>query len=244
MKPRQKIKQNVVNQIAKTTLYENVSELMKMQQIYEAGIKEIRTKLEILDAEFKVKHDHNPIHHIESRLKSPESILKKAINKDIPVTERSLEENIHDIAGIRVICNYVDDVYKVAQLLTDQDDIRLVEVKDYIANPKESGYMSLHLVLEVPIFLSEGSKPIHVEVQLRTIAMDFWASLEHKLKYKKDIASDQLTADLKKCADESAALDLKMDAIRKEIEVLKAPEAKAIGREVKHLPGGILNENQ
>ena len=244
MKPSQKIKQNVVNQIAKTTLYENVSELMKMQQIYEAGIKEIRTKLEILDAEFKVKHDHNPIHHIESRLKSPESILKKAINKDIPVTERSLEENIHDIAGIRVICNYVDDVYKVAQLLTDQDDIRLVEVKDYIANPKESGYMSLHLVLEVPIFLSEGSKPIHVEVQLRTIAMDFWASLEHKLKYKKDIASDQLTVDLKKCADESAALDLKMDAIRKEIEVLKAPEAKAIGREVKHLPGGILNENQ
>ena len=244
MKPSQKIKQNVVNQIAKTTLYENVSELMKMQQIYEAGIKEIRTKLEILDAEFKVKHDHNPIHHIESRLKSPESILKKAINKDIPVTERSLEENIHDIAGVRVICNYVDDVYKVAQLLTDQDDIRLVEVKDYIANPKESGYMSLHLVLEVPIFLSEGSKPIHVEVQLRTIAMDFWASLEHKLKYKKDIASDQLTADLKKCADESAALDLKMDAIRKEIEVLKAPEAKAIGREVKHLPGGILNENQ
>ena len=244
MKPSQKIKQNVVNQIAKTTLYENVSELMKMQQIYEAGIKEIRTKLEILDAEFKVKHDHNPIHHIESRLKSPESILKKAINKDIPVTERSLEENIHDIAGVRVICNYVDDVYKVAQLLTDQDDIRLVEVKDYIANPKESGYMSLHLVLEVPIFLSKGSKPIHVEVQLRTIAMDFWASLEHKLKYKKDIASDQLTADLKKCADESAALDLKMDAIRKEIEVLKAPEAKAIGREVKHLPGGILNENQ
>ena len=142
MKTSQKIKQSVVNNLAKTTLYENVTELLRMQQIYEAGIKEVRTKLEILDAEFKVKHDHNPIHHIESRLKSPESILKKAINKDIPVTERSLEENIHDIAGIRVICNYVDDVYKVAQLLTDQDDIRLVEVKDYIANPKESGYMS------------------------------------------------------------------------------------------------------
>ena len=124
MKPSQKIKQNVVNQI-----------------------KEIRTKLEILDAEFKVKHDHNPIHHIESRLKSPESILKKAINKDIPVTERSLEENIHDIAGVRVICNYVDDVYKVAQLLTDQDDIRLVEVKDYIANPKESGFRSTNFLI-------------------------------------------------------------------------------------------------
>ena len=186
MKTSQKIKQNVVNNLAKTTLYENVTELLRMQQIYEAGIKEVRTKLEILDAEFKVKHDHNPIHHIESRLKSPESILKKAISKDIPVTERSLEENIHDIAGIRVICNYVDDVYKVAQLLTNQDDIQLIEMKDYIQNPKESGYMSLHLVLEVPIFLSEGPKPIHVEVQLRTIAMDFWASLEHKLKYKTD----------------------------------------------------------
>ena len=202
MKPSQKIKQNVVNQIAKTTLYENVSELMKMQQIYEAGIKEIRTKLEILDAEFKVKHDHNPIHHIESRLKSPESILKKAINKDIPVTERSLEENIHDIAGVRVICNYVDD------------DIRLVEVKDYIANPKESGYMSLHLVLEVPIFLSEGSKPIHVEVQLRTIAMDFWASLEHKLKYKTDNnVPEDIKEELQECAKTISELDLKMQNI-------------------------------
>ena len=191
MKPSQKIKQNVVNQIAKTTLYENVSELMKMQQIYEAGIKEIRTKLEILDAEFKVKHDHNPIHHIESRLKSPESILKKAINKDIPVTERSLEENIHDIAGVRVICNYVDDVYKVAQLLTDQDDIRLV-----------------------PIFLSEGSKPIHVEVQLRTIAMDFWASLEHKLKYKTDNnVPEDIKEELQECAKTISELDLKMQNI-------------------------------
>ena len=141
-------------------------------------------------------------------------ILKKAINKDIPVTERSLEENIHDIAGIRVICNYVDDVYKVAQLLTDQDDIRLVEVKDYIANPKESGYMSLHLVLEVPIFLSEGSKPIHVEVQLRTIAMDFWASLEHKLKYKTDNnVPEDIKEELQECAKTISELDLKMQNI-------------------------------
>lgn len=120
----------------------------------------------------------------------------------------------------------------------------MIQRKDYIENPKENGYRSLHLIVEVPIFLEHKKKMMKVEVQLRTIAMDFWASLEHKLKYKKDIASDQLTVDLKKCADESAALDLKMDAIRKEIEVLKAPEAKAIGREVKHLPGGILNENQ
>ena len=214
MKTSQKIKQSVVNNLAKTTLYENVTELLRMQQIYEAGIKEVRTKLEILDAEFKVKHDHNPIHHIESRLKSPESILKKAISKDIPVPERSLEENIHDIAGIRVICNYVDDVYKVAQLLTNQDDIQLIEMKDYIQNPKESGYMSLHLVLEVPIFLSEGPKPIHVEVQLRTIAMDFWASLEHKLKYKTDNnVSDDVKKELQECAKSIAEIDLKMQNI-------------------------------
>ena len=214
MKTSQKIKQNVVNNLAKTTLYENVTELLRMQQIYEAGIKEVRTKLEILDAEFKVKHDHNPIHHIESRLKSPESILKKAISKDIPVTERSLEENIHDIAGIRVICNYVDDVYKVAQLLTNQDDIQLIEMKDYIQNPKESGYMSLHLVLEVPIFLSEGPKPIHVEVQLRTIAMDFWASLEHQLKYKTEgDVPDSIAAELKDCSDVIANTDQRMQNI-------------------------------
>ena len=214
MKTSQKIKQSVVNNLAKTTLYENVTELLRMQQIYEAGIKEVRTKLEILDAEFKLKHDHNPIHHIESRLKSPESILKKAISKDNPVTERSLEENIHDIAGIRVICNYVDDVYKVAQLLTNQDDIQLIEMKDYIQNPKESGYMSLHLVLEVPIFLSEGPKPIHVEVQLRTIAMDFWASLEHKLKYKTDNnVPEDIKEELQECAKTISELDLKMQNI-------------------------------
>lgn len=227
MKTSQKIKQNVVNNLAKTTLYENVTELLRMQQIYEAGIKEVRTKLEILDAEFKVKHDHNPIHHIESRLKSPESILKKAISKDIPVTERSLEENIHDIAGIRVICNYVDDVYKVAQLLTNQDDIQLIEMKDYIQNPKESGYMSLHLVLEVPIFLSEGPKPIHVEVQLRTIAMDFWASLEHKLKYKTDNnVSDDVKKELQECAKSIAEIDLKMQNIHNRLKKEQVLELK------------------
>ena len=217
MKTSQKIKQNVVNQIAKTTLYENVSELMKMQQIYEAGIKEIRTKLEILDAEFKVKHDHNPIHHIESRLKSPESILKKAINKDIPVTERSLEENIHDIAGIRVICNYVDDVYKVAQLLTNQDDIQLIEMKDYIQNPKENGYRSLHLIVEIPIFLSDEKKWVKVEVQFRTIAMDFWASLEHKIRYKKNLSKerlDEIDKELLECAKICKTLDEKMEEIK------------------------------
>lgn len=198
----------------KTPTFEQVSTLVRIQQIYNAGIKEMQTKLEILDSEFKVKHDHNPIHHIESRLKKPESIVKKAIHKNIGLTENDIIRHIHDIAGIRVICNYVDDVYVVARLLTKQDDINVIEVKDYIKHPKPSGYRSLHLVLEIPIFLSEGAKPIHVEVQLRTIAMDFWASLEHKLKYKTD---NQVPEDIKKelqeCALSIAYLDVKMQNI-------------------------------
>lgn len=185
-----------------------------MEQLYEAGIKEIRTKLEILDSEFKVKYDHNPIHHIESRLKKPESIIKKAIDKDVTLTEKEIMRHIHDIAGIRVICNYIDDVYVVAQLLINQDDIQLIKIKDYIQNPKNNGYRSLHLVLEVPIFLAEGVQPIHVEVQLRTIAMDFWASLEHKLKYKTDNnVPEDIKKELIQCAMSISELDYKMQSI-------------------------------
>ena len=190
-----RLKKNILNQVVKNPILENVNSLLRMEQLYEAGIKEIRTKLEILDSEFKVKYDHNPIHHIESRLKKPESIIKKAIDKDVTLTEKEIMRHIHDIAGIRVICNYIDDVYVVAQLLINQDDIKLIKIKDYIQNPKDNGYRSLHLVLEVPIFLAEGVQPIHVEVQLRTIAMDFWASLEHKLKYKTD---NNVPEDIKK----------------------------------------------
>ena len=170
-------------------------EYVNVEQKYLAGIKEVRTKLEILDDEFHHRFDHNPIHHIESRLKKPESIIKKAIDKDVTLTEKEIMRHIHDIAGIRVICNYIDDVYVVAQLLINQDDIKLIKIKDYIQNPKDNGYRRLHLVLEVPIFLAEGVQPIHVEVQLRTIAMDFWASLEHKLKYKTD---NNVPEDIKK----------------------------------------------
>ena len=214
----QPIKKNIVSQIMKSPVYDNMYSLLYLQQVYDAGIKEVKKKLEILDAEFKVKYDHNPIHHIESRLKKPESILQKAVNKDIPLTEQGIMENIHDIAGIRVICNYVDDVYLVAQLLTNQDDIQVIEVKDYIQNPKPSGYRSLHLVVEIPIFLAEGAKPIHVEVQLRTIAMDFWASLEHKLKYKTDNnVSAEIKAELQECAQEIAQLDKRMQKIHNQL---------------------------
>lgn len=209
-----RLKKNILNQVVKNPILENVNSLLRMEQLYEAGIKEIRTKLEILDSEFKVKYDHNPIHHIESRLKKPESIIKKAIDKDVTLTEKEIMRHIHDIAGIRVICNYIDDVYVVAQLLINQDDIQLIKIKDYIQNPKNNGYRSLHLVLEVPIFLAEGVQPIHVEVQLRTIAMDFWASLEHKLKYKTDNnVPEDIKKELIQCAMSISELDYKMQSI-------------------------------
>ena len=209
-----RLKKNILNQVVKNPILENVNSLLRMEQLYEAGIKEIRTKLEILDSEFKVKYDHNPIHHIESRLKKPESNIKKAIDKDVTLTEKEIMRHIHDIAGIRVICNYIDDVYVVAQLLINQDDIKLIKIKDYIQNPKDNGYRSLHLVLEVPIFLAEGVQPIHVEVQLRTIAMDFWASLEHKLKYKTDNnVPEDIKKELIQCAMSISELDYKMQSI-------------------------------
>lgn len=213
------VEKEVINDIILSPTYSELQNLLQIQQIYEAGIKEIRTKLEILDSEFKVKHDHNPIHHIESRLKKPESIIKKAMKKNIDLTEKGLTENIHDIAGIRVICNYVDDVYMVAQLLISQDDIKVIKIKDYIQNPKPSGYRSLHLVLEIPIFLAEGAKPIHVEVQMRTIAMDFWASLEHKLKYKTDNqVPEDIRLELQECALAISELDEKMQNIHNRLK--------------------------
>ena len=225
-------------------LGEDIDSWETMMFLYNSALKEVGTKLEILNDEFVHIHKYNPIEYIKSRIKTPESIVKKLKRDGYESTIENMRNYINDIAGIRIICSFREDIYFLADCLLEQDDITLIQRKDYIENPKENGYRSLHLIVEVPIFLEHKKQMMKVEVQLRTIAMDFWASLEHKLKYKKDIASDQLTADLKKCADESAALDLKMDAIRKEIEVLKAPEAKAIGREVKHLPGGILNENQ
>ena len=197
----------------------------ELMAYYQCALMEVETKFRVLNEQFSLAHDRNPIESIKTRVKSLESITEKLNRRNLPFSTQSIEENLTDIAGIRIICSFREDIYFLADCLLEQDDITLIQRKDYIENPKENGYRSLHLIVEVPIFLEHKMKMM-------------------KLKYKKDIASDQLTADLKKCADESAALDLKMDAIRKEIEVLKAPEAKAIGREVKHLPGGILNENQ
>ncbi len=183
-------------------------------QLYSGGIKEIRTKLEILDDEFKAKFSYNPIHHIDSRLKSMPSIVKKVKAKGLEVSIDTISENITDIAGIRVICNYIDDIYRVADMLTQQDDVKLLRVRDYIKNPKPAGYRSLHLIVEIPVFLSTGPVPVPVEIQIRTIAMDFWASLEHKLKYKtRNEVDDDLRERLKICSDEISRLDCEMQDI-------------------------------
>ena len=191
---------------------------LEMSHLYDAAIREIRTKLEILDREFSIRECANPIHHIDSRLKSPSSIVEKLARKGLPRTLNAAEENLYDIAGVRIICNYIEDIYRIADLLIRQPDIELVRRRDYIQEPKTSGYRSLHLVVRVPVFLSSHTELVPVEVQIRTIAMDFWASLEHQLRYKSDQETTaKLRARLLRCAEISAGLDLEMQEIYREI---------------------------
>ncbi len=200
---------------------ENARPYRELMAFYRCAAMEIETKFRVLDEQMSLEREHNPIESIKTRLKSPESIVRKMNRKKIPLDIRALEENICDIAGVRVICSFPDDIYFLADCLLKQDDITLIEKKDYIRSPKESGYRSLHLIVEVPIFLKNEKRLMKVEVQLRTIAMDFWASLEHKLRYKKDIDAkllNELSGELYRCAQESEKLDMRMQEIRKRIE--------------------------
>lgn len=200
-------------------LMDQLYQFVELEHLYESAIREVKTKLEILDSEFKTKYDYNPIHHIEDRLKSPQSILEKLQRKGQPFSCEAARANLNDIAGVRVICNYIEDIYTVADLLTSQDDVMLVKRKDYIENPKPNGYRSLHLVIETPVYLSDSKQLVNVEVQIRTIAMDFWASLEHELKYKTttDVSAD-LAEQLKDCAETIAATDRRMQDIYKTLK--------------------------
>ena len=204
-----------------------MDDFFSIQCRYSAAMKEVQTKLEILDDEFQIKHRRNPIHHIESRLKSIKSMMEKLSRKNFSVSMQSAVEHLTDIAGIRVICSYVQDVYTVAQLLTTQDDIRLIETRDYIRSPKANGYRSLHLLVEVPVFLQEGRMMIPVEVQIRTIAMDFWASLEHNLRYKAaGHVPEDICGELYEVGTDIAALDQKMQSIHDRIDVIIAAQAQ------------------
>ena len=197
--------------------------MMPIQQFfsyYKCAIMEIETKFKVLNEEFSLDNETNPIEFIQSRMKSYGSIFRKCAAKHIPYNLERIGDEIYDIAGVRVVCSFVQDIYRLADCFLQQDDITLIDRKDYIQNPKPNGYRSLHLIVSVPIFLENEKRPVKVEVQLRTIAMDFWASLEHKLRYKKELPADTLAVlsdDLKQCADESAAWDIKMQKIRNQI---------------------------
>lgn len=203
----------------------NTKPMERLYSFYRCAIMEVETKFKVLNEEFSIEYDRNPIESIKSRVKSEGSLLRKIRNKDLSLDVDAIEKNITDIAGVRVICSFPEDIYKLADYFLQQDDITLIEKKDYIQNPKPSGYRSLHLIVEVPIFLHNEKRPMKVEVQLRTIAMDFWASVEHKLRYKKDLPEDlqkELYDELSSCAKESAQLDVRMQAIKNRIaEVTK-----------------------
>lgn len=187
-----------------------------LMSYYRCAMMEIETKFKVLNEEYSLVNDRNPISSIKTRLKNPQSILEKLSRQGFPKTLPSIETNLHDIAGVRVICAFPEDVYTLADAFLKQDDITLIQEKDYIASPKPNGYRSLHLIVSIPIYLSSGKREMRVEVQLRTIAMDFWASLEHQLRYKKHtVFTPEMEAELLKCAKMSADLDMRMDRLRR-----------------------------
>ena len=213
-----KIQNKFIGQIGNFDI--NPTEFKMLMTYYECAILEVKTKLDVLNKEFSANTMRNPIASIKTRIKSYDSIVRKIRRKNIPMSLTAIEENIKDIAGVRVICSFPEDIYELADSFLRQDDIVLIEKKDYIKNPKPSGYRSLHLIVQVPIFLQKNKKMVNVEVQFRTIAMDFWASLEHKLRYKKDIPADQaqqLQEELLACATQSAQLDNRMQEIRNQL---------------------------
>ena len=178
---------------------------------YMAAMKETETKLSILNDDFKARYNRSPIEQIETRLKTPESLIKKMLRNDIPLTLDSLENNIFDIAGVRVVCSFISDIFTIVNMIEDNEDIVVLKKKDYITNPKASGYRSFHMILKVPVYLTTGREEVIVELQIRTMAMDFWASLEHKIKYKYDgIIPENVQAELVDCANTIAESDKKM----------------------------------
>ncbi len=200
-----------------------VSQARQFQQVmmmYTCAIREVKTKLEVLNDELSVRNQRNPIEMIKSRVKKPMSIVEKLQRRGLPISLESMVDHLDDVAGIRVICSFLDDIYEVADMLVRQDDITVIAIKDYIKNPKPNGYRSYHMIVEIPVFFSDCKKPMRVEVQIRTIAMDFWASLDHQLKYKKEVVNEkEISEELRQCAEVIAQTDQKMYEIRQKIEL-------------------------
>lgn len=201
------------------TRFESFQALMVQ---YNCAVREVRTKFEVLNEELSYRTSRNPIESISSRIKTPISIAGKLRRLGIEPTVEAISDHLNDVAGIRVICSFIDDIYSVAEMLAKQDDITVVQIKDYIRKPKLNGYRSYHMIVEVPVFFSDGKKMTRVEIQLRTVAMDFWASLEHQMKYKKEnTGMPEIAFELKSCAETIAATDARMLGIRKKIEALQ-----------------------
>lgn len=196
--------------------------LTRFMMMYKFALHEVETKIEILQEEFQLLHDYNPIEHTKSRIKSPESILKKLYRKGGASSLEDIKRSIRDIAGIRITCSFISDIYRISEMLQAQKDLKILTIKDYIKNPKPNGYKSLHMLVEVPVFMSDGEEMVCVEIQIRTIAMDFWASLEHKIFYKyNESVPERLLQDLKTAADTAFELDLKMEQLQQEMEEIK-----------------------
>lgn len=224
-----------------------MDEWRRMQLIYNAALKEINTKLEILNSEFQMAHRYNPIEHITARIKSPDSIAKKLRHQGRAVTIENIVRYINDVAGIRIICSFTSDIYKISELIRKQSDVKVLKIKDYIENPKPNGYTSYHMIVSVPIFLSDMTIDTKVEIQIRTIAMDFWASLEHKMYYKfEGNAPENIRRELKECADLVGFLDRKMLAINEEIKKYsdEEEEGELISESLRMLFGRVNEENE
>jgi putative GTP pyrophosphokinase len=202
----------------RTALRQLKTELTRFMMSYKFATDEMMTKINILKEEFSAIHDYSPIEHVSSRLKSPEGIIKKAVRTGCPIVLDEIRDHIQDIAGIRITCSFVSDTYRVCDMLTSQQDVTVLKIKDYIATPKPNGYRSLHLLVDVPVFMSDRVQPVTVEIQIRTIAMDFWASLEHKIHYKYGgSVPEDLVFDLTQAADVASRLDVKMQRLHEQV---------------------------
>lgn len=221
---------------------ENTQPIQSLFTYSECAMMEVETKFRVLNEEFMLNYDHSPIETIKTRLKTLNSLTEKLNRYNLPLSLESISENINDIAGVRVICSFLDDIYNLADCFLEQDDVTLIECKDYIKNPKKNGYRSLHLIVSVPIFLEHEKRDMKVEVQFRTIAMDFWASLEHKIRYKQDLPEDvaeSLYDELLECAVVSTDLDKKMQNIRRQLDD-EREEGSIPGKNGKRKPAAPL----
>ncbi|WP_138494868.1 GTP pyrophosphokinase [Paenibacillus pinistramenti] len=217
-------------------------EITRFMLIYKFALDEIETKIDILKEEFQTLHDYSPIEHTKSRLKSPDSIMNKMLRKNREFSLAGIRGSIKDIAGLRITCSFISDIYTVSEMLQKQDDLKVLEIKDYIAHPKPNGYRSLHLLVEVPVFMSDTCEHVCVEIQIRTIAMDFWASLEHKIFYKYSQTVPQaLLNELKAAAEAANALDHQMERLQREVQEVKDANSEAEAEELQKIS---LNDRQ